>query len=48
MSSKNLEELLQTGGNPVDMLRNSQLRARIFPVVPSEILQLARRAARLE
>src|SRR5208283_6126934 len=37
MSSKNLEELLQTAGNPVDMLRNSHLRARIFPVVPSEI-----------
>ena len=37
MSSKNLEELLQSAGNPVDLLRNSQLRARIFPVVPSEI-----------
>ena len=37
MSSKNLEEVLQIAGNPVDMLRNSQLRARIFPVVPSEI-----------
>jgi vanillate/3-O-methylgallate O-demethylase len=37
MSSKNLEELLQTAGNPVDMLRNSQLRARVFPVVPPEI-----------
>ncbi len=37
MSSKNLEELLQTAGNPVNMLRNSQLGARIFPVVPSEI-----------
>ena len=37
MSSKNLEELLQTAGNPVNMLRNSQINARIFPVVPSEV-----------
>ncbi len=37
MSSKNLEELLQTTGNPVKMLRNSQIKARIFPVVPSVI-----------
>ncbi len=37
MSSKNLEELLQTTGNPVKMLRNSQIRARIFPVVPPVI-----------
>ena len=34
MSSKNLEELLQPAGNPVKMLRNSQIEARIFPVVP--------------
>ena len=36
MSSKNLEELLQTAGNPVDMLRNSQIGAYVYPVVPAE------------
>ncbi len=36
MSSKNLEELLQTIGNPVNMLRNSQIGAYVYPVVPTE------------
>ncbi len=36
MSSKNLEELLQTTGNPVNMLRNSQIGAYVYPVVPTE------------
>ena len=36
MSSKNLEELLQAAGNPVNMLRNSQIGAYVYPVVPSE------------
>ena len=36
MSSKNLEEQLQTAGNPVNMLRNSQIGAYVYPVVPSE------------
>ncbi len=36
MSNQNLEELLQSVGNPVDMLRNSQIGAYIYPVVPPE------------
>ena len=36
MSQKNLEQLLQTSGNTVEMLRNSQLGAYVYPVVPSE------------
>ena len=36
MSAKNLEEVLQQGGNTVDLLRNSQLGAYVYPVVPSE------------
>ena len=35
-SSKNLEALLQTAGNPAHMLRNSQIGAYVYPVVPSE------------
>jgi vanillate/3-O-methylgallate O-demethylase len=35
-SHKSLEDLLQTAGNPVDMLRNSQIGAYVYPVVPSE------------
>ena len=33
---KNLEEVLRAAGNPVDMLRNSQIGAYVYPVVPSE------------
>jgi vanillate/3-O-methylgallate O-demethylase len=36
MSQLSLEGLLQTVGNPVDMLRNSQIGAYVYPVVPSE------------
>lgn len=32
----NLEQLLQAGGNPVEMLRNSQLGAYVYPVVAAE------------
>ncbi|MBF8268563.1 MAG: glycine cleavage T protein (aminomethyl transferase) [Gammaproteobacteria bacterium] len=36
MSQQNLEQLLQSAGNPVDVLRNSQIGAYVYPVVPSE------------
>ncbi len=36
MTHKNLEQLLQAVGNPVQMLRNSQIGAYVYPVVPSE------------
>ena len=36
MSQQSLESLLQSVGNPVKMLRNSQLGAYVYPVVPSE------------
>jgi glycine cleavage system aminomethyltransferase T len=36
VSHKNLEELLQSVGNPVKMLRNSQTGPYVYPVVPSE------------
>jgi vanillate/3-O-methylgallate O-demethylase len=36
MAGKSLEDLLQTAGNPVDMLRNSQIGAYVYPVVPPE------------
>jgi len=36
MSPKNLEEVLNGAGNTVDLLRNSQLGAYVYPVVPSE------------
>ncbi len=36
MSARNLEELLQAAGNPVKMLRNSQIGPYAFPVVRSE------------
>ena len=36
MSQQSLEQLLQSAGNPVQMLRNSQLGAYVYPVVPSE------------
>jgi vanillate/3-O-methylgallate O-demethylase len=31
-----LEDLLRTAGNPVNLLRNSQIGAYVYPVVPSE------------
>jgi vanillate/3-O-methylgallate O-demethylase len=36
MSQKSLEDLLQSSGNPVHMLRNSQIGAYVYPVVLSE------------
>ncbi len=36
MSDKNLEEAIQAAGNPVTMLRNSQLGPYVYPVVASE------------
>ena len=36
MSPRNLEEVLQQAGNTVKHLRNSQLGAYIYPVVPAE------------
>src|SRR5246127_1093607 len=36
MSYVNLEQLLNTVPNPVQMLRNSQIGAYVYPVVPSE------------
>ena len=36
MSQQSLEDLLETVGNPVTMLRNSQIGAYVYPVVPGE------------
>ena len=36
MTCKNLEELIQTVGNPVKLLRNSQTGPYVYPVVPAE------------
>ena len=36
MTYRNLEESVQGAGNAVDMLRNSQIGAYVYPVVPSE------------
>src|SRR4029450_12410040 len=36
MSAKNLEEIIQSAGNTVDMLRNSQIGAYVYPVVAAE------------
>ena len=36
MSQQSLENLLQSAGNPVKLLRNSQIGAYVYPVVPSE------------
>jgi vanillate/3-O-methylgallate O-demethylase len=36
MSSQSLESLLQSVGNPVQMLRDSQIGAYVYPVVPAE------------
>ena len=36
MSHTNLESVLKSAGNPVKLLRNSQLGAYVYPVVPSE------------
>jgi vanillate/3-O-methylgallate O-demethylase len=36
MAHKNFEEVLKSARNPVDMLRNSQIGAYVYPVVPAE------------
>ena len=36
MAHQSMEDLLQTAVNPVDMLRNSQIGAYVYPVVPPE------------
>ena len=36
MSQQNLEQLLQTVSSPVELLRNSQIGAYVYPVVPTE------------
>jgi glycine cleavage system aminomethyltransferase T len=36
MSQKSLEDVLQSAGNPVDLLRNSQIGPYVYPVVPPE------------
>jgi glycine cleavage system aminomethyltransferase T len=36
VSAKSLEDLLQSVGNPVDLLRNSQTGPYVYPVVPPE------------
>jgi len=36
VSAKNLQEVLDNAGNTVELLRNSQLGAYIYPVVPAE------------
>ena len=36
MAARNLEEILAKTGNPVEMLRNSQLGAYVYPVVAAE------------
>ena len=36
MGHQGLEDLLRTAGNPVTLLRNSQIGAYVYPVVPSE------------
>jgi vanillate/3-O-methylgallate O-demethylase len=36
MSQQNLEQVLQKAGNVVQMLRNSQIGAYVYPVVPTE------------
>jgi vanillate/3-O-methylgallate O-demethylase len=36
MAHTSLEDILQSAGNPVSLLRNSQIGAYVYPVVPSE------------
>ena len=42
MSAKNLQEVLDQAGNTVELLRNSQIGAYIYPVVPSEFTNFRR------
>jgi hypothetical protein len=36
MSQKSLEDVIQSAGNPVDMLRNMQTGPNVYPGVPPE------------
>jgi vanillate/3-O-methylgallate O-demethylase len=36
MGQQSLEDVLQRAGNPVELLRNSQIGAYVYPVVPAE------------
>ena len=47
MAPQNLEGVLKAAGNPVRMLRNSQIGAYVYPGRAERVHQLARRAARL-
>ncbi|WP_112261371.1 vanillate/3-O-methylgallate O-demethylase [Lentzea terrae] len=42
MTAKNLQDVLDRAGNTVELLRNSQLGAYIYPVVPSEFTNFRR------
>src|SRR6266568_3659024 len=42
MSAKNLQDVLDGAGNTAELLRNSQLGAYIYPVVPSEFTNFRR------
>src|SRR5215475_5279777 len=42
MSAKNLQGVLDSAGNTVELLRNSQLGAYIYPVVPAEFTNFRR------
>src|SRR5262252_2750396 len=42
MSAKNLQDVLDSAGNTVELLRNSQIGAYIYPVVPSEFTNFRR------
>src|SRR5690242_12586963 len=42
MSAKNLQDVLDNAGSTVDLLRNSQLGAYIYPVVPAEFSNFRR------
>lgn len=42
MSAKNLQEVLDQKGNTVELLRNSQIGAYIYPVVPAEFTNFRR------
>jgi len=42
MSAKNLQEVLDKSGDTVELLRNSQLGAYIYPVVPAEFTNFRR------
>ncbi|MEV5301108.1 vanillate/3-O-methylgallate O-demethylase [Amycolatopsis methanolica] len=42
MTAKNLQEVLDRAGNTVELLRDSQLGAYIYPVVPSEFTNFRR------